>query len=122
MSELLYGVDDQPPPPQAALAALAHVLAIVAGIATPPLLIALALGFDDATTLYLIATALTISGAATLLQCRGLGPLGSRLLSVQGTSFAFIGAMILGWQMLAPQGLRMANGWVCCWARRRLPR
>ena len=109
LRNLLYGVDARPPLAKAGLAALAHLLAIVASIATAPLLIAGGLGLDQPTTLYVVASALVVSGAATLLQCVGVGPFGSRLLSIQGTSFAFIGAMILGGQMLTTQGAHEAE-------------
>ena len=37
---------------------------------------------------------LFVSGVATFIQCRRFGPVGSGLLSVQGTSFAFVGAIL----------------------------
>ena len=91
---LTFGLHDSPPLPQTLLAALAHLLAMVAGIATAPLLIARGLGADDQMTAYIIGSALVVSGLATFVQVRRLGPLGSGLLSVQGTSFSFIGVMI----------------------------
>jgi xanthine permease XanP len=47
---------------------------------------------------------LFVSGLATLLQSHGLGPIGSRLLSIQGTSFVFLGPII------STAGLSMAAG------------
>lgn len=91
---LLFGLDDRPPLVQSFTAALAHLLAIVGGIATAPLLIAQGLGLSEAYTTYLIASALIVSGIATFIQVRKLGPLGSGMLSVQGTSFAFVGVFI----------------------------
>lgn len=38
---------------------------------------------------------LFISGIATIIQTRGIGPIGSRLLAIQGTSFAFLSPLIL---------------------------
>ncbi|MEM7079148.1 MAG: solute carrier family 23 protein [Pseudomonadota bacterium] len=91
---LLFGLDERPPWPQTGLAALAHLLAMVAGIATAPLLIARGLGLDTAHTAYVVGSALIVSGIATFLQVKRVGPLGSGLLSVQGTSFSFIGVYL----------------------------
>ena len=92
-TQLVYGLDDVPPPPKAALAAIQHVLASIVGIATPSLIIGGALGLG-ALTPYLIAMAFFVSGIATFIQCYRIGPVGSGLLSLQGTSFAFLGAIL----------------------------
>ncbi len=105
----MYGLHDRPPPGQTALAALAHLLAIVAGIATAPLLIALGLGLSATTTAYVISSALIVSGVATLIQINRIGLIGSGLLSIQGTSFSFIGAITLAGSVLAERGLNDAQ-------------
>ncbi len=92
--ELIYGVDERPPVKDALFAALQHLLAIFVPVITPPLLIAGALGLDTVTTSYLLAMALMTSGVATFVQCRRIGPVGTGLLCVQGTSFSFIGPVI----------------------------
>ncbi|MDE0989102.1 MAG: hypothetical protein OSA83_07720, partial [Pseudomonadales bacterium] len=46
-------------------------------------------------------SALVVSGFATLIQINRVGMLGAGLLSIQGTSFAFIGIMIFAYQKLA---------------------
>ena len=92
--ELIYRLDDKPPVAQAAIAALQHLLAIFVGIITPTLVISGPLELDSATTIYLVSMALMVSGVATFIQCKRIGPIGSGLLSIQGTSFAFIGPMI----------------------------
>ncbi|WP_417245173.1 solute carrier family 23 protein [Celeribacter sp.] len=43
---------------------------------------------------YLIAMAFFVSGVATFIQCKTFGPVGSGLLSIQGTSFAFWGVIL----------------------------
>lgn len=106
---LLFALDDRPPWPKALLAAVAHLLAIVASIATAPLLVAHTLGLDPATTAYVIASALMVSGIATLVQILRLGPFGSGLLSIQGTSFAFIGAFAIAADMLQERALGSAE-------------
>ena len=79
-TQLVYGLDDVPPPPKAALAAIQHVLASIVGIATPSLIIGGALGLG-ALTPYLIAMAFFVSGIATFIQCYRIGPVGSGLVA-----------------------------------------
>ena len=93
-SEIVYGLDDKPPFGESLFAAVQHFLAIIVGIMTPPLIIGNALGFSGETTAYLISMSLFVSGVATFIQCRRFGPVGSGLLSIQGTSFAFLGTII----------------------------
>ena len=67
-----------------------HALAAVGGIIAAPLVIALGMGLSAADTRYVISAALVISGIATVIQILRIGPIGSGLLSIQGTSFAFV--------------------------------
>ena len=90
---LVYGLHDRPPPGPAALAAFQHLLASIVGIVTPSLIIGGVLGLGEHTP-YLIAMSLFVSGVATFIQSNRIGPIGSGLLSVQGTSFAFLGALL----------------------------
>lgn len=92
-TSLVYGLNDVPPPAKSALAAFQHVLASIVGIATPSLIIGGVLGLG-AYIPYLIAMAFFVSGIATFIQCRTIGPVGSGMLSLQGTSFAFLGAIL----------------------------
>ena len=92
--EIVYGLDDKPPLGESMFAALQHLLAIIVGIMTPPLIIANVLGFSPEMKGYLISMALFVSGIATFIQVKKIGPIGSGLLSIQGTSFAFLGAII----------------------------
>lgn len=91
---IVYGLEDKVPPGTALLVGAQHVTAMVVGTITPPLLLAGALKFTPAETAYFISLALISSALGTFLQCRRRGPLGSGLLSVTGTSFAFIGVLI----------------------------
>ena len=77
---LIYGLDDKPPVIESALVALQHVLAIFAGIITPPLIISGALGLDPADSRIIISMSLFISGVATFIQIKRIGPVGSGLL------------------------------------------
>lgn len=91
---LLYGLNDRPPFREAAFAALQHLLAIFVAIITPALIISSALKFDVPTTGYLVSMSLFVSGLATYVQTRRIGPIGTGLLCIQGTSFSFISPII----------------------------
>lgn len=91
---LIYGLEDRPPLRDTFFAALQHLLAIFVAIITPPLIIAGALKLDLETTGFLVSMALFVSGIATFVQCRRVGPVGCGLLCIQGTSFSFIGPII----------------------------
>ena len=82
-----------PPMAQAIPLGIQHVLAMFAGNVTVPLLIALAAGGPQLIT-PLVQIALLAAGVATLIQTIGIGPIGSRLPVVQGTSFAYLGILI----------------------------
>lgn len=87
---IVYGLEDRIPLGTSLLVGAQHVSAMVVGTITPPLILAGTLKFSQADTAYLISIALLASAFGTWLQCRQRGPLGSGLLSVTGTSFAFL--------------------------------
>jgi xanthine permease XanP len=91
--ELIYGLDDRPDKIPAFLAGLQHVLASFVGIITPTLIIGGVLGLG-AEIPYLISMALIVSGVGTFIQARKFGPVGSGLVAIQGTSFAFLSAIL----------------------------
>lgn len=93
-SELIFGLDDRPPVLIAFFAAMQHMLASIVGIVTPPIIISNALGLDVSDASYIISMTLLISGIATFIQAKRMGPVGSGLLAMQGTSFAFLGPII----------------------------
>jgi xanthine permease XanP len=93
-SELLCGLDERPKLPDTLLVALQHVLAMFVGIITPPLIIGGALKLSAADTAYLVSMSLFVSGLGTFIQTSRFGPVGSGLLSVQGTSFTFISPIL----------------------------
>jgi len=99
--QLLFKLDDKPPVLGAAFVGFQHLLAIIGGILTAPFLIALGMGLNAEDSAYVISSALIVSGFATLIQINRVGMLGAGLLSIQGTSFAFIGIMIFAYQKLA---------------------
>src|SRR5690554_2405500 len=103
-SDLLYGLDDRPSALASFIAAFQHLLAILVPIVTPGLLICQALGVSAQDTTMIVSMSLVISGIATFLQCRRIGPFGAGLLIVQGTSFNFVGPLIAGGALMVKQG------------------
>lgn len=94
MSRIVYGVDDRPPLKEALPLGLQHLMAMLLGNITPPLVIAFALGLGTSETTLLIQTVLVMAGLATLIQAYPIGPIGGRLPIVMGTSVVFMGAII----------------------------
>src|SRR5699024_4051025 len=72
---------------------------------TPPLLISQALGLPTQDTAHIISMSLFITGVASFIQIKRFGPIGTGLLSIQGTSFNFLGPIIAS-------GLAMKDGGV----------
>ncbi len=93
-TDLIYELEDKPPLFPALFAAIQHVLSIFLSIIAPPLIICGAMNVDITTTSYIVSMSLFISGVATFIQARRFGPVGSGLLSIQGTSFSFLGPII----------------------------
>jgi len=91
--DLIYGLDDRPAPLPALFAALQHVLASFVGVITPTLIVGSALGLG-AYVPYLVSMALFVSGLGTFVQAKRIGPIGSGLLCLQGTSFGFLSAIL----------------------------
>ena len=87
---LFYDVEYRPPFWQTLLVGFQHMLAMFVGIITPPLIIARALGMGADETTFFVSAALFASGVTTYIQARRVGPLGSGLLCVMGTSFTFV--------------------------------
>jgi len=92
--ELIYGLEDRPPIRESIFAAVQHVLACFVGIITPSLIVAGTLGLEAEDAAFIVSMSLFVSGIATFIQAKRIGPVGSGLLSIQGTSFAFIGPIL----------------------------
>ncbi|WP_036484146.1 uracil-xanthine permease family protein [Myxosarcina sp. GI1] len=93
-SDLIYGLEARPPFVESIFVALQHVFACFVGIITPGLIICGALEVPPADTTFILSMSLVVSGIATFIQAKRFGPVGSGLLSIQGTSFAFLGPII----------------------------
>ncbi len=91
---LVYGLEDRVPFATALLVSAQQVAAMVVGTITPPLILARLLELPAADTAYLVSMALLSSALGALLQTTRPGPVGSGLLSVTGTSFAFLQPLV----------------------------
>ncbi|WMC11090.1 nucleobase:cation symporter-2 family protein [Oceanimonas pelagia] len=104
-SDLVYRLHDKPPFMQSLFAAIQHLLALFVAVITPPLIICQTLGIPAADTAHIISMSLFITGVASFIQMKRFGPVGTGLLSIQGTSFNFLGPIIAS-------GLAMKDGGV----------
>ncbi len=91
---MIYGLDDRPALRQRIPLGIQHLVAMLLGNITPPLLIAGGLGLAVGDTTFLLQMALLFAGVATLVQAYPIGPIGGRLPIVMGTSIAFVGASL----------------------------
>ncbi|TGZ34621.1 Xanthine permease XanP [Photobacterium damselae subsp. damselae] len=92
--DLIYGLNDRPPFAQSLFAATQHLLAMFVAVITPSLIICQSLGLPASDTNTIVSMSLFASGIASFIQIRTFGPVGSGLLSIQGTSFNFLGPII----------------------------
>lgn len=102
-NELIYGLNDKPAAPACLAAAFQHMLASFVGVITPTLIITAALDLL-AHTAFLISMALMVTGIGTFIQTKRMYKIGSGLVAIQGTSFAFISALILAGVHVRQQG------------------
>lgn len=102
-TDLLFSLDDKPPFFTSLSVAFQHVLASFIGIVTPTLIIGSVLNLGEEIP-FLISMALIASGIGSFIQTRKFGPFGSGLVTVQGTSFAFISALIIAGSSVRAQG------------------
>ena len=106
--EILFALNDVPKVKHCITAAMQHVLACFVGIITPSLIIGAALGLESEIP-YLISMSLFVSGVATFIQAKTFGGVGCGLIAVQGTSFAFISALLIaGFSVKANGGSKEA--------------
>lgn len=71
-----------------------HILAMIMGAVTPPLIVAGVAGANAYETMLLIQVALLFSGLSTLLQLYPVGKLGAGLPTIFGVGFAYVPTLI----------------------------
>src|SRR6056297_4233603 len=89
-TEAYYKLEDRPPTGETILLGVQHMLAMFVGIITPPLIIAGVAGLNAEQSAFFVNMALIVSGVTSYIQARKVGPIGSGLLAVHGTSFTFV--------------------------------
>jgi xanthine permease len=94
-SSVIYDIEDKPPLGEAVPLGLQHVLAMILGNIAVPLIIATAVGLATGKTVFLVQMAFIVAGVASLVQAYPIGPIGGRVPVVMGTSFAFLGTLLL---------------------------
>ncbi|AGO10889.1 AaceriAFR622Wp [[Ashbya] aceris (nom. inval.)] len=91
-----FSIDAEIPVVLGVLLGLQHALAMLAGVITPPILIAATANFDDETQQYLVGASLVVSGILSMVQITRVRIpytkyyIGSGMLSVVGTSFGVL--------------------------------
>ncbi len=101
--DLIYGIDDVPPPVEGVVLGLQHYLTMFGSTVAIPLLLAGPLGIKDepAQLGLLIGTMFFVSGITTLLQTT----IGNRLPIIQGGTFSFLGPAFAVCTAAGPTGL-----------------
>jgi NCS2 family nucleobase:cation symporter-2 len=93
-SRLLFQFHGRPPLGASVSLALQHLVAMIVGCVTPPIIIAGAIGLSQADRVLLIQASLVMSAVSTLLQLFSIGGrFGSGLPVILGVSFAYLPSM-----------------------------
>lgn len=105
--QLLYPHDADLSPGKASVAAIQQVTAMFVGCITPVLIFTSVVNTEASVQAYMISMALFASGVGTFLQAKRFGIVGSGLLSINGTSFAYVDLLLRAGQ---EGGLPLACG------------
>ncbi|MGQ7246418.1 uracil-xanthine permease family protein [Halomonas sp. V046] len=89
-STSVFDFHGRPPLTRALPLSLQHILAMIMGTITVPIIVAGTVGATSNQTLLLIQVSLLTSGIATLIQLYGVGRFGARLPSIFGVGFAYV--------------------------------
>ena len=103
--ELNYQIDDNPNMATKILLGFQHIFAAFGGIIVVPIVISGALGFDAKTSTTLISAVIFAGGIATIIQAKGVGPMGSRVACIMGTDFTFAAPAISVGSVLGLPGI-----------------
>lgn len=91
---MVYGVEDKLRLDAALVVSFQQVASMMVGVITPALLLSNILHFSTEDKAYLVSMALLAAAIGTFMQTAKFGFIGSGLLSVTGTSFAFLEPLI----------------------------
>ncbi|PQE31626.1 purine permease protein [Rutstroemia sp. NJR-2017a WRK4] len=106
-----FGLQDRMPVLLALLLGFQHALAMLAGVISPPIIIAGSANFDAATSQYLVSTSLIVCGILSAIQITRFHIfktpyyIGTGLISVVGTSFAIIPIATKGLSQMYANGM-----------------
>ena len=103
---ILYGLDDRPPPLKAIVLAAQHVMTMFGSTVAVPLLLGPAMDMGPSEIALLISSVMLCSGVATFIQAT----FGSRLPIIQGVSFSFLAAFFFIIATLHPEGQQVTAG------------
>ena len=103
--KLNYKVNDNPSMAEKILFGMQHIFAAFGGIIVVPLVISSALGFDAKTGTALISASILAAGIATIIQSKGVGPVGSKVACIMGTDFTFVAPSITVGSVLGLPGI-----------------
>ncbi|MGF7060597.1 uracil-xanthine permease family protein [Brassicibacter mesophilus] len=93
-SEIMYKIDDKPPLLLAILLGFQNIVAAFGGIVAVPLVVAGGLGLSVQDTAIFVSAAIFVAGIATVIQSKGIGPVGAKIPCIMGTDFTFVGPSI----------------------------
>lgn len=93
-SKITYELNEKPPIQHLIPLSLQQVLLFIASTIAVPLIIANGIGLDAEDTTLLVQCAFFCAGIGTMVQCFGIGRVGSKLPIVLGTTFTFISPCI----------------------------
>lgn len=93
-SEIMYKINDRPPLLLSILLGFQNIIAAFGGIVAVPLVVAGGLGLSVQDTAIFVSAAIFVAGIATIIQSKGVGPIGARIPCIMGTDFTFVSASI----------------------------
>lgn len=93
-STSVFDIDGRPSILKTLPLSLQHILAMIVGTVTVPIIIAGVVGVDSTQKTLMVQYALIIAGITTLLQIYPIGGMGSRLPIVFGVGFTYVPTMV----------------------------
>ncbi|WP_254276686.1 uracil-xanthine permease family protein [Halomonas sp. 3H] len=93
-SQSVFDFHGRPPLAKALPLSLQHILAMIMGTVTVPIIVVGAVGGTLAEQMLLIQVSLIAAGVSTLIQLYGLGRFGSRLPTIFGVGFAYVPTLV----------------------------
>ncbi|GHE20840.1 uracil-xanthine permease family protein [Halomonas urumqiensis] len=93
-SQSVFDFQGRPPLAKALPLSLQHILAMIMGTVTVPIIVVGAVGGSLAEQMLLIQVSLIAAGISTLVQLYGVGRFGARLPAIFGVGFAYVPTLV----------------------------